>query len=75
MESHLLGLYSKDLGMTWMDWEALMGPPKGCGRPHLGLHLGAPLVPWFHSYALEEGLHSCAFWVFVLNYPTPWDFL
>ena len=75
MESHLLGLYSKDLGMTWMDWEALMGPPKGCGWPHLGLHLGAPLVPRFHSYALEEGLHSCAFWVFVLNYPTPWDFL
>ena len=56
MESHLLGLCPKDLGMTWMDWEALMGPPKGCGRPHLGIHLGAPLVPWFHSYALEEGL-------------------
>ena len=23
------GLYSIDLGMTWMDWEALMGAPKG----------------------------------------------
>ena len=60
-----VGALLKDLGMTWMDWEALMGAPKGCGRPHLGLHLGAPLVPWFHSYALEEGLHSCVFWVFV----------
>ena len=75
MESHLLGLYSKDLGMTWMDWEALVGPPMGCVWPHLGLRLGAPLVPWFQSYALEGGLHSCAFWVFVLNYRTPWDFL
>ena len=24
-----LGFISKDLGMTWMDWEALMGPPQG----------------------------------------------
>ena len=32
MESHLLGLYSKDLGMTWMDWEALMGPPRCVAR-------------------------------------------
>ena len=46
MESHLLGLYSKDLGMTWMDWEALMGAPQGVWPATLG----AP--PWSPSCSL-----------------------
>ena len=75
MESHLLGLYSKDLGMTWMDWEALMGAPQGVWPATLGAPPWSPSCSLVYSYALEEGLHSCAFWVFVLNYPTPWDFL
>ena len=51
--------------MTWMDKDPLGGPSWGCGWPHGGLPHGAPLVAWFHPYALEEGLHSCALWVLV----------
>ena len=71
MESHLLGLYPKDLGMTWMDWEALMGAPQG-GWPAtcVGLHgapLPSPLCPSCVTFAW-------AFWVFV-SHPYPLAFL
>ena len=51
------------------------GPPRGVAGHTWGSTLEPLLFLGFHSYALEEGLHSCAFWIFVLNYPTPWDFL
>ena len=53
MESHLLGLYPKDLGMTWMDWEALMGAPQGVWPATLG----AP--PWSPSCSLVSLLGPC----------------
>ena len=51
------------------------GPPRGVAGHTWGSTLEPLLFLGFKSYALEKGLHSCAFWVFVLNYPTPWDFL
>jgi hypothetical protein len=54
MESHLLGLYSKDLRGSHGWIGPPLGGPLGCGRPHEGLSLGAPLVPWLHLYAVVK---------------------
>src|SRR3989337_2242550 len=48
-----LGFIPKDLGMTWMDWEALMGAPQEVWPATLGAppwspscSLVLPLCPW-----------------------------
>ena len=68
-------LLKRSKGMTWKDWIPLGGDPLGCGRPHVGFLHGAPTCLLVSLLGPCEGLHSCGFWVFVLNYPTPWDFL
>ena len=70
LESHLLGLYSKDLGMTWMDWEPLMGAPQGEWPAKKGLLHGAPLAHLLSPSCPCEGHFSWTFLVFqVPPYP------
>ena len=71
LEKHLLGYFPKGFSKAWGLRNLLCPPPSGSGRPHVELLHGAPLVSWFHLYALVEVFLHGHFWDFGSAHSTP----